>query len=302
MEVGPTGHYIMGGVRVDAETGAATVPGLFAAENPRAHARREPSGRQFLSDLLVHGMRAGAGAAAYAAKALAPGALDPAQVQTGEREMLEFFERPSGPDPYSVHRKLQDSMQALVGIFRTEGDLQQGIEAVQALRREAKTVRVEGSRAFNPGWHLAHDLRNMLIISEVVARCALQRKESRGAHARDRLSEPGPQARSGEQLLHAGGRGGQGGADSPTPDARRAPRAVRGARGVRQVLEETVADAVMHVFRGDASGGKLEEYKVPMEEGMVVLDAIHHIQAIWRRTSRCAGTARPPSAAPAPPK
>jgi len=132
----------------------------------------------------VHGMRAGAGAAAYAAKAKAPGALDPAQVQTGEREMLEFFERPSGPDPYSVHRKLQDSMQALVGIFRTEGDLQKGIEAVQALRREAKTVRVEGSRAFNPGWHLAHDLRNMLIVSEVVARCALQRKESRGAHAR----------------------------------------------------------------------------------------------------------------------
>ena len=100
------------------------------------------------------------------------------------RDLLEFFERPSGPDPYSVHRKLQDTMQSLVGIFRTEEDLNKGIAAVAQLRREAKTVRVEGSRAFNPGWHLAHDLRNMLIVSEVVARCALQRKESRGAHAR----------------------------------------------------------------------------------------------------------------------
>src|SRR5262249_23937612 len=141
-------------------------------------------GGNSLSDLLVHGMHAGAGAAAYAAKGSAPGALDPAQIQKGERELLEFFERSSGPDPYSVHRKLQAAMQALVGIFRTEEDLKKGIEAVQALRREAKTVRVEGSRAFNPGWHLAHDLRNMLVISEVVARCALQRQESRGAHAR----------------------------------------------------------------------------------------------------------------------
>ena len=94
------------------------------------------------------------------------------------------FQRSSGSDPYAVHRKLQDTMQSLVGIFRTEEDLKKGIEAVQVLRREAKTVRVEGSRAFNPGWHLAHDLRNMLLISEVVTRCALQRQESRGAHAR----------------------------------------------------------------------------------------------------------------------
>ncbi|HMI32117.1 MAG TPA: hypothetical protein VK527_10305, partial [Candidatus Limnocylindrales bacterium] len=123
-------------------------------------------------------------AAAYAAKGPAHSALDPAQIAAAEREMLEPFERPSGPDPYSIHRKLQDSMQSLVGIYRNEEDLTKGIEEVRKLKGEWKVVRVEGSRAFNPGWHLAHDLKNMLMISEAVAACALQRKESRGAHAR----------------------------------------------------------------------------------------------------------------------
>jgi succinate dehydrogenase / fumarate reductase flavoprotein subunit len=185
MEVGPTGHYVMGGVRVDADTGAATVPGLFAAgESSGGMHGANRLGGNSLSDLLVFGRRAGAGAAAFAAKTAMPSALDSAQIAAAEREMLEPFERPSGPDPYSIHRKLQDSMQSLVGIFRTEEDLKKGIAAVAELRREAKGMRVEGSRAFNPGWHLAHDLRNLLAISEAVARCALQRKESRGAHAR----------------------------------------------------------------------------------------------------------------------
>jgi len=185
MEVGPTVHYIMGGVRVDADSGAATVPGLFAAgESSGGMHGANRLGGNSLSDLLVFGRRAGAGAAAYAAKAPAHATLDPAQVSSAERELLAPFERASGPDPYSIHRKLQDSMQSLVGIFRTAEDLERGIEAVAALRREAKAVRVEGSRAFNPGWHLARDLDNMLLISEAIARCALQRKESRGAHAR----------------------------------------------------------------------------------------------------------------------
>jgi succinate dehydrogenase / fumarate reductase flavoprotein subunit len=185
MEVGPTGHYVMGGVRVEADTGAATVPGLFAAgESSGGMHGANRLGGNSLSDLLVFGRRAGAGAAAYAAKAPVHSALDVAQIGSAEREMLEPFERASGPDPYSIHRKLQDSMQALVGIFRTEEDLAKGIAAVAALRQEARSMRVEGSRAFNPGWHLAHDLNNMLQISESVARCALQRKESRGAHAR----------------------------------------------------------------------------------------------------------------------
>ncbi len=185
MEVGPTGHYVMGGVRVEAESGAATVPGLFAAgESSGGMHGANRLGGNSLSDLLVFGRRAGAGAAAYAAKALAPAPLDAAQVATAERAMLAPFERASGPDPYSVHRKLQDTMQSLVGIFRTEEDLSKGIDAIRKLRAEARAVRVEGSRAFNPGWHLARDLENMLVISEAVARCALQRKESRGAHAR----------------------------------------------------------------------------------------------------------------------
>ena len=185
MEVGPTGHYIMGGVRVEAETGAATVPGLFAAgESSGGMHGANRLGGNSLSDLLVFGRRAGAGAAAYAAKAPTLAPLDPAQVAAAERELLVPFERPSGPDPYSIHRKLQESMQSLVGIFRTGEDLKRGIEAVRQLKAEAKTVRVEGSRAFNPGWHLARDLENMLLISEAIARCALQRKESRGAHAR----------------------------------------------------------------------------------------------------------------------
>ncbi len=185
MEVGPTGHYIMGGVRVDAETGAATVPGLFAAgESSGGMHGANRLGGNSLSDLLVFGRRAGAGATAYAANAPAHAALDPAQVAAAEREMLQPFERSSGPDPYSIHRKLQESMHSLVGIFRTEEDLKRGITTVLALKNEVKSVRVEGSRAFNPGWHLARDLSNMLMISEAIARCALQRRESRGAHAR----------------------------------------------------------------------------------------------------------------------
>jgi succinate dehydrogenase / fumarate reductase flavoprotein subunit len=185
MEVGPTGHYVMGGVRVDADTGAATVPGLFAAGEASGgmHGANRLGGNS-LSDLLVFGRRAGAGAAAYAAKAPAHTAIDSTQISAAERELLEPFERRSGPDPYAIHRKLQDAMQSLVGIYRTEDDLKRGIDAVRQLKTEAKSMRVEGSRAFNPGWHLAHDLNNMLQISEAVARCALQRKESRGAHAR----------------------------------------------------------------------------------------------------------------------
>ena len=185
MEVGPTVHYVMGGVRVDADTGAATVPGLFAAgESSGGMHGANRLGGNSLSDLLVFGRRAGAGAAAYAAKATAQAPLDPAQVAAAEPELLAPFERSSGPDPYSVHRRLQDTMQSLVGIYRTEQDLKRGVEAIRQLRAETRTVRVEGSRAFNPGWHLARDLDNMLLVSEAIARCALQRKESRGAHAR----------------------------------------------------------------------------------------------------------------------
>ncbi|HZE19397.1 MAG TPA: FAD-binding protein [Candidatus Angelobacter sp.] len=191
MEVGPTVHYIMGGVRVDADTGAATIPGLFAAGEASGgmHGANRLGGNS-LSDLLVFGRRAGAGAVLYATKAPGHAPVDPAQVSAAELELLEPFQRASGPDPYSIHRRLQQAMHSLVGIFRTEADLVKGIEEIRKLTAEARSVRVEGSRVFNPGWHLAHDLKNMLTISEAIARCALQRRESRGAHAR--LDYPNP--------------------------------------------------------------------------------------------------------------
>ena len=185
MEVGPTTHYIMGGVRVDPDTGASTVPGLYAAGETSGgmHGANRLGGNS-LSDLLVFGRRAGLGAAEYAKKSGPNPPLDDRQVQAAEREMLEPFERSAGPSPYEVHEKLQTTMQSLVGIFRVEEDMTAAIAEIGRLKEEAARVRVTGSREFNPGWHLARDLRSMLICSEAVARSALMRKESRGGHAR----------------------------------------------------------------------------------------------------------------------
>ncbi|HEU5312045.1 MAG TPA: FAD-binding protein, partial [Candidatus Eisenbacteria bacterium] len=185
MEVGPTTHYIMGGVRVDPDTGASTVPGLYAAGETSGgmHGANRLGGNS-LSDLLVFGRRAGLGAAEYAKRSGPNSPLDDRQVQAAEREMLEPFERSSGPSPYEVHEKLQATMQALVGIFRVEEDMTAAIAEIGKLREQAARVRVTGSREFNPGWHLARDLHSMLVCSEAVARSALIRKESRGGHAR----------------------------------------------------------------------------------------------------------------------
>ncbi len=184
MEVGPTCHYTMGGIRVEAETGAATVPGLFAAGEAAAgmHGANRLGGNS-LSDLLVFGKRAGGAAAAYAKSC---GALktDAAQIDDAEREMLAPFERPAGEGPYEIHRDLQDTLQSLVGIFRNEADLKQALQKIAALKERARRVHVDGSRLFNPGWHLARDLRSMLTAAEAVTRCALARTESRGAHSR----------------------------------------------------------------------------------------------------------------------
>jgi succinate dehydrogenase / fumarate reductase flavoprotein subunit len=183
MEVGPTCHYAMGGVRVDPDTGESGVPGLFAAGEVAGgmHGANRLGGNS-LSDLLVFGCRAGAGAAARAAKSTAP-SMDDGQVEAAARELLRPFEN-EGEDPYAVHRDLQETMQARVGIFRTEADLEAAIGALEGLRARAARVKVAGSRLFNPGWHLAFDLRNMIDVSEMVARAALERRESRGAHSR----------------------------------------------------------------------------------------------------------------------
>ena len=184
MEVGPTCHYVMGGVRVDPETAEATVPGLYAAGEVAAglHGANRLGGNS-LSDLLVFGRRAGL-AAAQKAKKVGQATIDPAQIEQAERDMLAGFQNGSGESPYQIHRDLEDTMQKLVGIFRNEADLQQALVELEKLKQRAQRVHVEGSRLFNPGWHLSQDLKSMLTISEAVTRSALARRESRGAHSR----------------------------------------------------------------------------------------------------------------------
>jgi succinate dehydrogenase / fumarate reductase flavoprotein subunit len=184
MEVGPTCHYMMGGVRVEAETAKSSVPGLFAAGEAAAglHGANRLGGNS-LSDLLVFGHRAGLAAAEFA-KAIQPTLIDSAQVEEAAREILAPFERKTGENPYTVHRDLQEAMQTLVGIFRNKEDLTRALEELEKLKERAGRLSVEGSRMFNPGWHLAQDLQAMLTVSEAVTRSALARQESRGAHSR----------------------------------------------------------------------------------------------------------------------
>jgi succinate dehydrogenase / fumarate reductase, flavoprotein subunit len=184
MEVGPTCHYVMGGIRVDAETTQSTLPGLFAAGEAAAglHGANRLGGNS-LSDLLVFGRRAGLAAAQHAKNTPAP-SIDAAQIEAAEKELLAPFSNDSPESPYAVHRDLQKTMQSLVGIFRTEEDLKKALAELQALKPRAAAASVEGSRMFNPGWHLYRDLKSLLTVSEAVAISAVARKESRGAHSR----------------------------------------------------------------------------------------------------------------------
>ncbi len=184
MEVGPTCHYMMGGIRVDAETAKSSVPGLFAAGEAAAglHGANRLGGNS-LSDLLVFGHRAGLAAAEHA-KTIQAAPIDSGEVEEAVREILAPFGRKDGENPYTIHRDLQETMQNLVGIFRNEGDLIRALEELEKLNDRAEQVSVEGSRLFNPGWHLAQDLKSMLTVSEAVTRSALARQESRGAHSR----------------------------------------------------------------------------------------------------------------------
>jgi succinate dehydrogenase / fumarate reductase flavoprotein subunit len=183
MEVGPTCHYMMGGIRVEAETGQASVPGIFAAGEAAAglHGANRLGGNS-LSDLLVFGRRAGMAAAAHA-KQTAYASLDNAQMQDAERELLAPFSN-KGENPYAVHRDLQTVMQSLVGIYRNKEDLERALDELQTLKARAAAASVEGSRMFNPGWHLMGELKSMLLVSEAVAKSAMARTESRGAHSR----------------------------------------------------------------------------------------------------------------------
>src|ERR1700761_1503654 len=184
MEVGPTTHYMMGGVRVDAESQMSDLPGLFAAGECVAglHGANRLGGNS-LSDLLVFGKRAGEYAARFA-KENGASAIDTGAVEASAREALLPFER-SGENPYQVQHELQDMMQDLVGIVRREEEMQRALEMLLRLKLRAEGVSVPGNREYNGGWYTALDLHHLLSVSEMITRAAIEQKESRGAHFRD---------------------------------------------------------------------------------------------------------------------
>lgn len=193
MEIGPTTHYAMGGVRVDPETGESTVKGLFAAGECAGgmHGANRLGGNS-LSDLLVFGQRAGAGAAKDAEQIKSTPKLSPDQIELLCARMLEPFHRADGENPFVVTEALQEMMQELVGIVRTEEELLKAKSELEKLKARANTVKVSGNRQYNPGWHQALDLRNLLAVSEMIILAALERKESRGAHTRFDFPNPDP--------------------------------------------------------------------------------------------------------------
>jgi succinate dehydrogenase / fumarate reductase, flavoprotein subunit len=209
MEVGPTCHYLMGGIEVDADTAATRVPGLFACgESAGGMHGSNRLGGNSLSDLLVFGRRAGAGAAEYV---LGLGENRPkaaqADLDAGEAVAVAPFEN-EGENPYTLHQELQGTMNDLVGIIRREGEIREAIAALDGLDVRAATVGVEGHRQFNPGWHLALDLRNMLTVSRCVALAALEREESRGGHTREDFPGMNPTWRGVNLICSLDGEGG----------------------------------------------------------------------------------------------
>ncbi len=185
MEVGPTTHYVMGGIRVDGESQMSAVPGLFAAGEVAAglHGANRLGGNS-LSDLIVFGKLAGEHAAAWARSATA-GQVDSGQVESAMRRSLVPFEVKNGENPYLIQKELQDVMQDLVGIVRREEEMLKALNSIQHLKERAKKSSVEGNCEYNPGWHTAMDLENLLTCAEAVTVCAIQRKESRGAQFRE---------------------------------------------------------------------------------------------------------------------
>ncbi|MFC7326795.1 fumarate reductase/succinate dehydrogenase flavoprotein subunit [Marinactinospora rubrisoli] len=196
MEVGPTCHYVMGGVEVDADTGAAVVPGLFAAGEVSGgmHGSNRLGGNS-LSDLLVFGRRCGLGAARYLDGLAGRPAVPEAAVAAAARAAEAPLGRATGESPYALHQEIQQTMNDMVGIIRREPEMEQAIETLDKLRDRIAGVRAEGGRVYNPGWHLALDLRNMLLVSQAVAHSALERQESRGGHTRDDFPGMSPQWR-----------------------------------------------------------------------------------------------------------
>jgi succinate dehydrogenase / fumarate reductase flavoprotein subunit len=196
MEVGPAQHYVMGGVEVDPDTGQSQVPGLFAAGEVSGgmHGSNRLGGNS-LSDLLVFGRRAGMGAAGYLGSLAARPAVGDADVAAAAEEALAPLGRSGGENPYAVHAEVQETMSSLVGIIRTENEIKTALAELEKLRERAARVSAEGGPAYNPGWHLALDLRNIMLIADCVAQAALARTESRGGHTRDDFPQMSPEWR-----------------------------------------------------------------------------------------------------------
>ena len=200
MEVGPAQHYVMGGVEVDPDTAASTVPGLFAAGEVSGgmHGSNRLGGNS-LSDLLVFGRRAGMGAVAYldamSEAGGRPAAATDAALAEAQAEALAPLQRTGGENPYTVHSEVQQTMSDLVGIIRRESEIKTAISELEKLRERTAQVSAEGGAAYNPGWHLALDLRNIMLIADCVARAALERQESRGGHTRDDFPGMSPEWR-----------------------------------------------------------------------------------------------------------
>jgi succinate dehydrogenase / fumarate reductase flavoprotein subunit len=194
MEIGPTTHYIMGGVRVNGDTQESTVPGLFAAGECAAGINgANRLGGNSLSDLIVFGKRAGESAAAFAREHGEP-RVDDGQVERAMKAALEPFERGrTGENPYKIQEDLQETMQDLVGIVRTETEVREALSRLTEFRRRAACAGVEGHREYNAGWHTALDLRNLLDVSEAIARSAIERTESRGGHFREDYAKSSPE-------------------------------------------------------------------------------------------------------------
>jgi len=190
MEVGPAQHYVMGGVEVDPDTAASIVPGLFAAGEVSGgmHGSNRLGGNS-LSDLLVFGRRAGIGAASYLDSLDARPKVTDAELEAARAEALAPLERSGGENPYTLHGEVQQTMSDLVGIIRKEDEIKAALTELEKLRAQAANVSAEGGPAYNPGWHLALDLRNIMLIADCVAQSALERQESRGGHTRDDFPE-----------------------------------------------------------------------------------------------------------------
>jgi len=192
MEIGPTTHYVMGGIRVDGDTQMSTVPGLFACGECAAglHGANRLGGNS-LSDLIVFGKRAGEYAAKFA-RSNGNATIDAGQADAAARAALAPFDRKSDEGPYQVQDALQETMQNLVNIVRAQADMEEALSRLQTLKQRAAAVGVGGNREYNPGWHTALDLTNLLTVSEAIARSALERKESRGGHFRDDYPDKDP--------------------------------------------------------------------------------------------------------------